>query len=145
MPRALHHLDLWVRDLAPDAAGWLGSTGGVTADGRAVAIVRFESAKAARANSDRPEQSDWWANHAAPAFSDEPVFVELHWPDGREQLTADTTLAHLPLLPDEELESTLERLRAFERELSDLRTAIHGVIDAVEGEIAARQVAGTTG
>jgi hypothetical protein len=71
--------------------------------------------------------------------------LELHWPDGREQLIADTTLAHLPLISADELDSTLERLRAFERELSDLRTAMHGVIDAVEGEIAARQVAGTTG
>jgi hypothetical protein len=71
--------------------------------------------------------------------------LELHWPDGREELIADTTLAHLPLLPADELESTLERLRAFERELSDLRRAIHEVIDTVEREIAGRQVAGTTG
>ena len=56
--------------------------------------------------------------------------LELHWPDGREELIADTTLAHLPLLPADELESTLERLRAFERELSDLRSAMHDVIDA---------------
>ena len=71
--------------------------------------------------------------------------LELHWPDGREELIADTTLAHLPLLPADELESTLERLRAFERELSDLRRAMHEVIDTVESEIAGRQVAGTTG
>lgn len=71
--------------------------------------------------------------------------LELHWPDGREEMIADTTLAHLPLLPADELESTLERLRAFERELSDLRRAMHEVIDTVESEIAGRQVAGTTG
>ncbi|HEY5077801.1 MAG TPA: hypothetical protein VIJ48_09875 [Acidimicrobiia bacterium] len=71
--------------------------------------------------------------------------VELHWPDGREELIADTTLAHLPLLPADELESTLERLRAFERELSDLRQKMHEVIDTVEREIAGRQVAGTAG
>jgi hypothetical protein len=71
--------------------------------------------------------------------------LELHWPDGREQLIADTTLAHLPVLPADELESTLERLRAFERELSDLRHSMHDVIDIVEREIATRQVAGTTG
>jgi hypothetical protein len=71
--------------------------------------------------------------------------VELHWPDGREELIADTTLAHLPLLPADELESTLERLRAFERELSGLRQKMHEVIDTVEREIAARQVAGTAG
>ncbi len=71
--------------------------------------------------------------------------IELHWPDGREQLIADTTLAKLPVLPEAELSETLERLRAFERELSDLRRSMHGVIDTVEREIAARQVAGTAG
>jgi len=71
--------------------------------------------------------------------------LELTWPDGREQLVADTTLAHLPLLPADELESTLERLRAFEQELSGLRRSMHAVIDTVEREIATRQVAGTTG
>jgi hypothetical protein len=71
--------------------------------------------------------------------------LELHWPDGREQLVADTTLAHLPLLPADELASTIERLHAFERELSELRHRIHQVIDAVEGQIAERQVAGTAG
>jgi hypothetical protein len=71
--------------------------------------------------------------------------VELRWPDGREELIVDTTLAHLPLLPADELESTLTRLRDFERELSDLRKAMHEVIDALEQEIAARQVAGTAG
>jgi hypothetical protein len=71
--------------------------------------------------------------------------LELHWPDGREELIVDTTLAHLPLLPADELESTLTRLRDFERELSDLRKAMHAVIDSLEQEIAARQVAGTAG
>ena len=52
--------DRWVRELAPSAAGWLGSTGGVTDDGRFVSLVRFESEDAARRNSDRPEQDQWW-------------------------------------------------------------------------------------
>ena len=49
-------LDRWMQDLAPGAVGWLGSTGGVTDDGRVIAVVRFESADAAARNSDRPEQ-----------------------------------------------------------------------------------------
>jgi hypothetical protein len=52
--------DRWVQELAPSAAGWLGSTGGVTDDGRFVSLVRFESEDAARRNSDRPEQDQWW-------------------------------------------------------------------------------------
>jgi hypothetical protein len=71
--------------------------------------------------------------------------TELHWPDGREQLVADTTLANLPVISREELDATLVRLREFEQELSDFRRQMHGVIDALEREIAARQVAGTAG
>jgi hypothetical protein len=69
--------------------------------------------------------------------------IELHWPDGREDLVADTTLANLPVLPADELESTTGQLQEFERELSDLRRDLHSVIDTLEREIAARSVAGT--
>ena len=55
-------LDRWARELAAGATGWLGSTAGVTKDGRFVALVRFEFAEAARRNSDRPEQDRWWAD-----------------------------------------------------------------------------------
>jgi hypothetical protein len=71
--------------------------------------------------------------------------VELHWPDGREELVADTTLANLPLISDAELTSTLDRLGEFEREVSETRHQLHGVIDTLEREITARQVAGTAG
>ena len=54
-------LERWQKELAPGATGWLGSTGGVTEDGRFIAIVRFESEEAARANSERPEQDRWWS------------------------------------------------------------------------------------
>jgi hypothetical protein len=53
-------LERWRRDLAPGATGWLGSTAGVTEDGRFIALARFESEDAARRNSDRPEQDRWW-------------------------------------------------------------------------------------
>ena len=54
-------MDRWVRDLAPGAEGWLGTVAGVTQDGRFIAVLRFDSEGAARANSDRPEQDRWWA------------------------------------------------------------------------------------
>jgi hypothetical protein len=54
-------LDRWARELAPGATGWLGSTAGVTEDGRFIALARFESEEAARRNSQRPEQDRWWA------------------------------------------------------------------------------------
>lgn len=52
--------DRWHHELAPGAKGFLGSTGGVTDDGTLIEVVRFESAEAARSNSDRPEQQAWW-------------------------------------------------------------------------------------
>ena len=66
-------LDKWVEEVAPGAVGWLGSTSGVTEDGRVIALARFESEEAAQQNSDRPEQTAWWEETAA-LFSDEPVF-----------------------------------------------------------------------
>jgi hypothetical protein len=63
----------WYSELAPTAVGWLGSTAGVTADGEAVITARFESAEAARSNSDRPEQGEWWAQ-AQSCFAGEPTF-----------------------------------------------------------------------
>ena len=51
----------WQQELRPGAAGYLGMTSGVTDDNRYVTVVRFESAEAAKANSERPEQGAWWA------------------------------------------------------------------------------------
>jgi hypothetical protein len=53
-------LDHWQRDLGPTATGWLGSTAGVTDDGTFICLARFESPEAARRNSERPEQHQWW-------------------------------------------------------------------------------------
>jgi hypothetical protein len=66
-------LDRWAQELAPDAAGWLGSTAGVTEDGRFIALARFESQEAARRNSDRPEQGQWWAE-TSKLFAGEATF-----------------------------------------------------------------------
>ena len=65
----------WVSDLGPSAEGWLGSTGGVTDDGTLVLLARFESEEAARANSDRPEQGQWWAE-TEKIFDGEPTFKD---------------------------------------------------------------------
>jgi hypothetical protein len=54
-------LERWQKELRPGATGLLGSTSGVTDDGIGIAVVRFESAEAAKANSERPEQGAWWA------------------------------------------------------------------------------------
>ena len=53
--------DRWNDELRPGATGFLGSAAGVTDDGRFIAVVRFESEEAARRNSERAQQSAWWA------------------------------------------------------------------------------------
>lgn len=60
-PTALwKQLEHWDRAVKPGARGFLGSTAGVSDDGEFIAIARFESEEAARANSDRQEQGEWW-------------------------------------------------------------------------------------
>lgn len=54
-------VDGWMADLGPTAQGWLGSTSGITDDGELFVLVRFDSEESARANSDKPEQGEWWA------------------------------------------------------------------------------------
>lgn len=54
-------LEDWMQRLSPGAEGWLGSTSGVTADGTFVGVARFESAEAARRNSGRAQQGEWWS------------------------------------------------------------------------------------
>ena len=76
-------MDRWMQDLQPGSIGWLGSTLGVTDDGLAVAVARFESAEAAERNAQRPEQTRWWKDTSRlfegdVTFSDsEDVTVDL--------------------------------------------------------------------
>jgi hypothetical protein len=76
-------MDRWTRELGPGSIGWLGSTGGVTDDGRFIEVARFESAEAAGRNSARPEQTRWWEEtqrllDGEAAFADtEDVTVDL--------------------------------------------------------------------
>ncbi|HET7327370.1 MAG TPA: hypothetical protein VFJ14_08795 [Nocardioidaceae bacterium] len=68
-------LDRWTQELAPEAVGWLGTTAGVTADDRFVAVVRFDSENAARINSQRPEQDQWWSQ-TSQLFTGDVTFEE---------------------------------------------------------------------
>jgi hypothetical protein len=68
-------LDRWEREVRPGAIGFLGSTGGITPDGRFVTMARFESAESAKANSDRAEQDAWWTE-AEKCFSGPVTFQE---------------------------------------------------------------------
>jgi hypothetical protein len=69
----LRQTQRWVAEIKPGVKGYLGSTGGVTPDGRGVWVARFESAEAAQANSGNAQQSAWW-NETAKAYDGEPTF-----------------------------------------------------------------------
>lgn len=76
-------MERWDRDLAPGATGYLGTTAGMCDDGTFIALARFESAEAARRNSERPEQSAWWSEMAA-CFDGDASFIDC--PDARPWL-----------------------------------------------------------
>jgi hypothetical protein len=63
-------IDSWVEDLSPQADGWLGTTSGTYGDGSFIALVRFASADAAKRNSERPEQGQWWSEAASSLEGD---------------------------------------------------------------------------
>jgi hypothetical protein len=68
-------LERWQDELSAGAAGWLGTTSGVTRDGTLIALARFDSEDNARLNSDRPEQGAWWAE-TSKLFEGEVTFAE---------------------------------------------------------------------
>jgi hypothetical protein len=68
--------EAWQKEVRPVAVGYLGVTAGVTADGKAFTVVRFEDEAAARANSELPEQGKWFQEHLAKCYDGEPSFTE---------------------------------------------------------------------
>jgi hypothetical protein len=54
-------MDRWPVELKPGAVGFEGSTAGIADDGTFIVLARFRDAAAAQANSERPEQGEWWA------------------------------------------------------------------------------------
>ena len=62
----------WDQEIKPTANGFLGSTAGVTADGEFIALARFESEEAARANSDNAQQTAWWEETSR--YVEDPMF-----------------------------------------------------------------------
>ena len=68
--------EAWEAQVRPVAEGFLGSTGGVAADGTAILVARFADRAAADANNARPEQSAWFEAHGSTMFDGEPTFTE---------------------------------------------------------------------
>jgi hypothetical protein len=65
----------WRTELKPGATGFLGGTAGVADDGTFIMVARFEDEAAAKANSERPEQSAFF-EESKQYFDGEPTFRE---------------------------------------------------------------------
>jgi hypothetical protein len=61
---------------------------------------------------------------------------ESEWAGDLEE--SDNLLANLPSLSDDDLRSAIERLRTLERDVSDERRALFGVIDRIDLDLAGR-------
>ena len=74
--------DRWSSELRPGAVGFLRSVVGTSEDGRFVVVACFDSAESARANSERPEQGEWFAElerslDGDVTFAESPEVTEL--------------------------------------------------------------------
>jgi hypothetical protein len=127
-------MDRWIADLGPTAEGWLGSTTGVTADGTGVALARFESAEAARRNSDRPEQGQWWAE-TEQLFDGEVTFHDCS--DVREFGQGGSDQAGFVQVIQgryTDLEKGLELMRRSEEPLREHRPDVLGGLLCLHGD-----------
>jgi hypothetical protein len=127
-------LDRWMADLSSNAEGWLGSTSGVTADGIGIALARFESADAARRNSDRPEQGQWWAE-TAQVFDGDVTFHDCS--DVREFGQGGSNDAGFVQIIQgryTDLEKGLELMQRSEEPLRELRPDVIGGLLCLHGD-----------
>lgn len=82
-----------------------------------------------------PVEKSRLTRHLAPS-------MDIEWKRGRERLISDDTLAKLPNLDDDELQSTLRELGELEHQVSQQRRELHLVIDRMEADLAARHKVG---
>jgi hypothetical protein len=133
-------LDRWVSDLAGNATGWLGSTAGVTDDGTVLLVARFETEEAARRNSDRPEQGQWWSE-TSRLFRSEAAFSEsteidldlMGDPDQAGFVQVIRAQATDPGRVRELMKTDVEEIRELRPDLLGTLTAVHddGVMTTV--------------
>ncbi|MDQ4069727.1 MAG: hypothetical protein M3203_09720 [Actinomycetota bacterium] len=134
-PDALRHaVERWEHDVRPGADGYLGKTGGVADDGTAILLARFETEEAARANSDRPEQGEWW-NQTADLFDGDVTFRDCS--DVDMTLGGGSDDAGFVQVMQGRVRDR-QRVRQLEEEfmpkLSELRPDVIGSVRAWEGD-----------
>jgi hypothetical protein len=128
--------DKWERDVRPGAAGFLGSTAGVTADGRFVVFARFESEDAAKKNNDRPEQDAWWRETAqyfeGVEFKDSAEVVTILGGGKDDAGFVQVMLGHIT--DADKLAELRKNIERMEKEMAQGRPDVIGEVIAVHGD-----------
>jgi hypothetical protein len=123
----------WDQKLKSGASGFLGSTGGVSEDGEFIAIARFNSEEDARANSSRPEQSQWWAETEKSLDGTASFYdcTEVDVGQGGGSDDAGFVQVIQGTVNDKELMRRSER--EFEEQMRDVRPDVIGSITGWQG------------
>jgi hypothetical protein len=121
-------LDRWEKELRPGAEGFLGSTSGITDDGRLIALARFDSEASAQANSNRSEQAAWWAETEKmlddAKFQDSVDIVEMG--GGGSDDAGFVQIMRGRVLDADKLAELRGRMAEFESALADHRPDVIG-------------------
>ncbi|HEV7762449.1 MAG TPA: hypothetical protein VGO78_25745 [Acidimicrobiales bacterium] len=126
-------MERWRLDVRPGAIGFLGSTVGITDDSRFVALARFDSPDAARANSDRSEQASWWTQ-AEGCFSGPVTFHDCSEVDLYRDGGTDTA-GFVQVMQGHADRARLRELDdRFEDRLAALRPDLLGSVRAWDGD-----------
>jgi hypothetical protein len=131
-------MDRWNSELRPGAAGFLGSTAGITDDGQFVAMARFESEAASRANSQRDEQGAWWAETEkcleAASFQDSTEVMTMHGGGSNEAGFVQVMCGHV---------TDAEKMAALRPKMGQVESAMKRHRPDVLGDVIAANADGT--
>ncbi len=126
----------WETDVRPGAEGFLGSTAGITGDGRLIVLARFESEDAARRNSERPEQGAWWAEMEktikGPTFQDS-VEVVVTGAGGSDD-AGFVQVMRGQVVDAAKLDELHGRMKEVEAAMAELRPDVIGDVTVIHGD-----------
>ena len=129
-------IDRWETELRPGAEGFLGSTSGITDDGRLIVLARFESEDAARQNSQRSEQTAWWAEIEKTledvAFQDSTEVVVMGAGGSNDAGFVQVMRGHV--IDAAKMEELRGRMKEFEATMAKMRPDVIGDVTAMHAD-----------
>lgn len=132
----LRQIDRWESEVRPGAEGFLGSTSGFTEDGRLFVAARFESAEAARRNSERAEQASWWNETEktleAPTFQDSTEVIVMG--AGGSNDAGFVQVMRGRVLDAAKMKALRGRMQEFESAMAKMRPDVLGDVTAMHAD-----------